>query len=148
MTTMRCVLVFLISAAAAHGQFTRGSISGTVRDTSGAVVVGADVMAREQSTGIRYRTMTNEAGVYRLAALESGTYVVEFAKAGFDSARHENITLDSAQEAVLNPVLAVAGTATSVTVDASAEGVSLSKASPVIERRLSHETLEALPMTG
>ena len=67
--------IFSVTAAA---QLTRGFVSGTVTDQSGAVVPHAKITLQEQSTGIRHARLSNEAGVYRFVALEPGVYSVTF----------------------------------------------------------------------
>jgi len=141
-------VLILIASVTASAQMTRGSISGTVLDASGAVIQAVDVTAREQNTGVSSRGMTNDSGVFRLVALEPGIYMLEFTKAGFELRKVEGIVLESAQDAVVNPTLTISGAASSVTVDASSEGVALSKASPAIERHIGAATVESLPLTG
>ena len=58
-----CFLVFL-AAIAAFGQAGRGSISGTVRDPAGAVVVGAKVILLDHATGATQHTVTSAGGLY------------------------------------------------------------------------------------
>jgi Carboxypeptidase regulatory-like domain/TonB dependent receptor len=135
-------------AASPFAQLTRGYISGTVQDSSGAVVEGVQISVREQATGIRRETVTNEAGVYRFVGLEPGTYEVEFSKPGFEISRADQVELTTAQEVVLNQTLTVAGAPNFITVESGVPGVQLSKASPTIERRFGRELLESLPFTG
>src|SRR5688572_25004281 len=60
-----------------------GRISGTVTDQSGAVVVGASLVAINKETGVRTPATSNEAGNYSLAALLPGRYRVEVELQGF-----------------------------------------------------------------
>src|SRR5436190_12469740 len=118
------VTMFSFSAAA---QLTRGFISGTITDSSGAVVPNAKVSVTEQSTGVRHAGLTNEAGVYRFVALEPGIYTVVFEKDGFETTRLEDVELKTAQEVVLSQTLPVAGTVSTVSVEAVASGAELAK---------------------
>src|SRR5262245_57763907 len=86
----------------ASAQLTRGFISGTIMDSTGAVIPGAKITLTEQSTGVRHSGVTNDAGVYRFPALDSGTYIAIFEKDGFETVRLENIELSTAKEVVLN----------------------------------------------
>src|ERR1043165_3974950 len=101
------LVLILIASVPASAQMTRGSISGTVLDGSGAVIQVVDVAAREQNTGVSSRGMTNESGVFRFVALEPGIYTLEFTKAGFELRKVEGIVLESAQEAVVNQTLTI-----------------------------------------
>ena len=64
------VEVLLVFAGAAHAQTSRGTITGTVLDSSGAVIRGAQVTVTGVETGVRLSTKSNEAGVYRFDAVD------------------------------------------------------------------------------
>src|SRR5690348_2623505 len=119
---LKLVVMLAVFAMTASAQLTRGFISGTVTDSTGAVVPRAKISLHEQTTGVRHAGISNEAGVYRFPALESGIYTLVVQKDGFETARLEKIELSTAQEVVLNRVLRVAGTATVISVEASATG--------------------------
>ena len=55
-------------AMTAHGQTSRGTVSGTILDASGAVVAGARVVLTGAETGARRSALSNEAGIYRFDA--------------------------------------------------------------------------------
>src|SRR6185503_5044740 len=78
------MLVFFgtFSSLPIHAQ-NLGRISGTVTDQSGAVVVGASLVAINKETGVRTPATSNEAGNYSLAALLPGRYRVEVELQGF-----------------------------------------------------------------
>ena len=61
------------------------SLSGTVTDSSGALIQGARVAAVSQATGLRRETLTGATGIYQIPALGIGTYTVNIAKQGFKS---------------------------------------------------------------
>ena len=147
---MKGILAVCLSIvlSAAYAQLTRGFISGTITDPTGAVVPNAKITVTEQSTGIRHAGVTNDAGVYRFVALDPGIYTVVFEKDGFETTTLEGIELKTAQEVVLSQTLPVAGTAASISVDAAAAGAELAKATPTVERTLAQHTIETLPMTG
>src|SRR5262245_56355290 len=58
------------------GQTVTGTVTGTVTDTSGAVVAGVSVVARNQKTGIEYTTRSNPVGAYTIASVPIGDYVI------------------------------------------------------------------------
>src|SRR2546430_6130196 len=109
----RLFAVVEILAVPVAAQLTRGFISGTITDSSGAVMSHVNINVTEGSTGVRHTDLSNEAGVYRIVALEPSVYSVDFSYDGFEPARHEDIGLSSAQEVVVNHVLGVAGATTS-----------------------------------
>src|SRR5437763_997791 len=96
--TLRFVAALTIFTIGAYAQLTRGFISGTVSDSTGAVIPRAKITLTEQSTGVRHASVSNDAGVYRFVALESGTYTVGFEREGFETVRLEDIELSTAQE--------------------------------------------------
>jgi len=78
-----CILVLTLSLSA---QTFRGSLQGTVMDTSGAVVQGADVKVVSLDTGLVRNTKTNDQGDYTVSELPIGSYSVTVSKAGFKDA--------------------------------------------------------------
>ena len=79
------VLLALLVAlpSVASGQQDMGAITGIVTDSSGAVLPGVTVTARDEETGITISITTNETGLFVIAPLKIGTYAVEAALAGF-----------------------------------------------------------------
>ena len=78
-----CLLVALALAVPATAQMTRGAISGTVRDASGAVVPGATVTVTSVDTNQVRTAVTDNNGFYRIGALEPGRYTVRTELPGF-----------------------------------------------------------------
>jgi hypothetical protein len=78
-----CLFLLVVAPPAAFGQYTEGSVSGTVTDSSGAVVAGATVMVTNSQTAEERRVQTDSDGVYRVASLRPGVYEVKVEHAGF-----------------------------------------------------------------
>ena len=129
-------------------QLTRGYISGTLSDASGAVIAGATVKIVNTGTNIERSMPTNEVGVYRFPAVEPGNYTVEFSKTGFETKKLGPLTVGSAQEVVVNEALAVGATATTVEVVATSAGVELSRATASVDRKLDMKVIENMPLTS
>ena len=85
------VLLLAIDSWAGVG----GSISGTVTDSSGAVVIKATVTATNADTGIRQTTATDGKGFYSFPNLPIGNYELEVASSGFRSYRKTGIVIDA-----------------------------------------------------
>jgi hypothetical protein len=109
-------------------QANRATITGTVTDTSGAVVVGAQVVARNVDTGVETGTVSNSNGIYSVLNLPPGTYSLSVTREGFKPLEFEHITLILDQVAKLNAALVVGATAEAVTV---------TSVSPVLETETS-----------
>src|SRR5436189_1804571 len=81
--SMALLLVALCPPALVFGQETRGTISGTVRDVSQAVIAGAPVKINNLSRGISVSITTNDAGLFRAPYLVAGTYQLIVEARGF-----------------------------------------------------------------
>ena len=69
--TIAAFAALLFASIAAFGQADTGSLSGTVRDQNGAVVPGAAVTAKNQSTGDERTTTSNTDGIFSIPALRA-----------------------------------------------------------------------------
>ena len=85
------VAAFAFVPAAAHAQ---ASITGTVKDSSGAVLPGVTVEAASPALIEKTRTVvTDGTGRYRIENLRPGTYTVSFVLAGFSTVKREGVAL-------------------------------------------------------
>ena len=78
-----CLLLGFLSTALAFGQVEAGSIAGTVRDAAGAVIAGAQVTVKSDSTGAERVTTTGNGGQYNLPGLTPGIYQVTITSGNF-----------------------------------------------------------------
>ncbi len=143
----RLGVVFLFSLAL-YAQLSRGVISGTVQDPTGAVVADVKVVITNTATGLSTETVTNGAGLYRFVAVELGNYEAVYSHDGFATNRITGIIVAATQEVVLNQALSLSSTVSEVSVVASSAVVELSKASATVERKLDQVTIQSLPLTG
>jgi hypothetical protein len=89
-------LVLLLAVPSA-AQEQRGSIEGTVRDSSGGVLPGTTVEARSPSQVGVTTAVTDAQGIFRFPALAPGRYTVKATLDAFQPAAQENITLELGQ---------------------------------------------------
>jgi Carboxypeptidase regulatory-like domain len=122
LTVCSCLAVLLINAASLFAQGNRASITCTVFDSSGAVVVGAHIVARNIDTGVETPTVSNGSGIYLVPNLPPGTYSVFVRKEGFKQVEFTHITLILDQVAELNATLAAGVAVEAVTVTGGAPG--------------------------
>lgn len=101
-------------------QTTGASVSGTVTDPTGAVVVGARIDARNTGTGVTSATLANDAGVYVFGTLQPGVYQFTVEHPGFQKYVVSDLTLEVGAKLTLNPKLSVGTTADTVEVQADA----------------------------
>ena len=104
----------------AVAQSAEGSISGTVSDTSGAVVPGAKIAAVGASTGSRYETTSTSSGLYRIPAMNVGTYNLTVTASGFQASVNSGVVVQVGTIASLNVRLNPGSEAQTVTVTANA----------------------------
>ncbi len=113
-----------LTMQSALAQANRATITGTVTDTSGAIVPGVEVTATNSGTGVFTKTASNGAGIYSLLNLPPGTYAVIIKKEGFKPVEFSRVTLIVDQVAALNATLTVGAISDAITVTAD---------SPVLE---------------
>jgi hypothetical protein len=115
----KLLLLFLLSVLPLMAQTDRATIRGAVTDPSGRRVVGALFIITSNNTGISREAKTNEAGVFALTSLNTGSYKVSISAAGFSIYRIEDLTLDVGQTKTLDAQLSIEGGTTRVEVTVS-----------------------------
>src|SRR5262249_3022144 len=103
---MTAFIVFGLTTASAWAQAT-AQIAGTVRDQSGAVLPGVEVMVTHTDTGATRSAVSNESGGYVLSNLPIGPYRLEAALPGFRTFVQTGIVLQVNSAPTVNPVLQV-----------------------------------------
>jgi len=96
-----------------------GSITGAVRDNTGAVVAKAEVTLTNTGTQTPLKTTTNADGEYLFAAIPPGTYDLTVSAVGFNTYDAKGIVLSVSQRARVDATLAVGEVKTTVTVEAA-----------------------------
>jgi len=98
---LRSLLLAVLLTTVLFGQADRGTITGTVKDASGAVIPGSSVTIRSEGTGQAIELTANEAGVYVSGPLRPGVYTVEARNPGFQPSA-KRFTLEITQRAVVD----------------------------------------------
>lgn len=101
--TVAAVTLILLSPC--YAQVVTATLTGTVTDSSGAVVPGAKVTATETSTGTARSTLTSAEGVYTIPFLAPGTYTVDVEKGGFKKFTVPNFGLNVSSVGRVNATL-------------------------------------------
>jgi hypothetical protein len=104
-----------------HAQIT-GSITGTVRDSSDAVIPNAKISVDNSEHGIHRTTRSDSAGDYLVQGLGEGTYRVTISAPGFETYVAANMVIRVAQNARVDAKLKVGSQSTEVEVQGSAAG--------------------------
>jgi hypothetical protein len=111
-----CTLMILFIPFALHAQ-DAGSITGTVRDSSGAVVPDAEVTAGNATIGVTRTTMTNADGDYLAGALPPGAYDLQVTAKGFKAFQVKKVIVRVAEKARVDVTLQIGETTESVIVE-------------------------------
>ena len=142
-------LVWLTAAgplpAAAQVTVNTASVSGRVLDTQGAVVPGAQVVARHVSTNVSTETVTDGAGRFRFPLLRVGPYAITARLQGFRDAT-ERVTLTVGSAFDLPLTLAIGGIDT--TVEVTTARAVLETARTQIAGTVSQTEIDQLPLNG
>lgn len=123
-----------------------GTITGVVRDKSGAVIAKAQVSIKNNATGIVNNTVTDSDGLYVSPPLDPGDYTIQFEASGFGKVQ-EHIRLEVGQRAAADAFLAVGPTDTqTVTVEATDE--LLETETSTVSNLRTEEAVKDLPLNG
>jgi len=113
------ILLFLLCfSSGAFGQAT-GLITGTVHDSSGAVIQGAEVVVTDTATRTEFTTVTNGEGNYLVASLGSGTYDLMVSAPGFKKFQARRVMLQVAEKSRVDVTLQIGAVTSEVTVEGS-----------------------------
>ncbi|MBI3646248.1 MAG: TonB-dependent receptor [Acidobacteriales bacterium] len=138
-------LLFLL-AGVVYAQTGSGSIQGTVKDATGAVVPQAKVRVVQTQTTRQYDTVTNEVGFYLVPSVQLGPYQITVEAAGMETWKGD-LTLVAGQVAEVNPVLKVGATATAVTVAGDVTPL-VTTTAPTLATVVERARIEQLPLNG
>jgi hypothetical protein len=98
---------------------TYGTISGTARDSQGAVVPGTNVQLRNINTNVIQTSITDQAGFYSFSVVDVGTYSITFEKTGFKQFSKTNLVIHVDTSLQVDAELKVGDTSEQVTVTAT-----------------------------
>src|SRR5215471_12367123 len=118
-------------AVQTFAQSSNARLSGTVNDTSGAVLPGVEVKATNNATGVVATAISNDAGAYNFASLLPGTYTISASLPAFQTQTFTNVQLGNAAQVRVNFSLQVGQVATNVEVSVTANQVLLETSSSV-----------------
>ncbi len=145
---LSALVLTLLASTVAFGQgsfFT--SLSGTVVDSSGGVIPGANVKIRNNGTGEEVNTVTGSDGGFQAASLSGGTYSVTVTLMGFKTAVLNSVVLNAAVPATVKVTLQVGAISENVTVVGDSALV-VQTQSPSIATNLTGTQITSLPLTS
>ena len=123
-----------------------GAISGTITDSTAAMLVGAQVKVTDMATGFTRTSQSNDHGLYLVSLLPPGHYTLEVTKQGFKVSSSSDVEVIVAETTVLN-IRMVTG-AVSETITVAASSVDLETESSELGRVTDSEMIENLPLVA
>ena len=141
------VLLLLSLSIPAFSQGIFATVSGTVTDSSGALIPGVSIKATAVNTGVVTSTVTNEAGAYNFANLLPGKYTISAALPGFQTKNLTDVELSQTTASRYNFELFVAGVNTQVEVTMSATGI-IATQGATVGQILNQQKVQDLPLVG
>ncbi|MFO7694269.1 MAG: TonB-dependent receptor [Vicinamibacterales bacterium] len=141
------VLAVAVGAAPAFAQGgSTSTISGTVTDSTGAVVPGADVVVKHVATNTTYNAVSGADGSFTIPAVQTGTYSVTVTLMGFKTAVLNDVIANVAQVANVRAVLQLGELAETVVVSGATEIVQTQATS--VAATLGTKQIASLPVVG
>jgi hypothetical protein len=136
-------ILFLLGPAALLAQSGTSSISGLVKDSTGGALPGVSIVISNVDTGVSFDAVSNEQGLYRVAALVPGNYRVEASVDGF-APFVRILTLAVSQTLAIDVTLDIARHSETVSVEATVPLVDSQTSN--IAQTVTREMLTALPL--
>jgi hypothetical protein len=140
---LKVVIVAMAITSCAWSQASTGTVGGTARDQSGAVIANTQVALTNTATDVNSTTRTNESGLYLFPGVNPGGYRLVIEVPGMQ--KYEvAFTVLVAQSVVIDPVLGVAQSATTVQVADVTPVVDVDN--PTLHNEMDHARIEQLPV--
>src|SRR5208283_3956655 len=139
------VAVFLLPLKLA-AQVDMGSISGTIKDASGAVIPNAKVTLTNDATGISASATTGAEGQYTFSPVKIGHYTISAAMAGFQTVEQKNVTVDVEQRVHVDITLPLGQSKDTIIVDAAPPILQTLDAS--VGQVIQEKSINDLPLNG
>lgn len=141
------LLVLLGLSFATWAQSDQGRIAGTVADSTGAIIPGAEITLRNEKTGVERKLKANEQGTYVVNNLAPAPYTIVAQAAGLGPTTYQNITLTVGQERTLNLILQPATMAQEINVSGG-ELVVIDTSSARMGANVNEREVAGMPLNG
>jgi hypothetical protein len=142
-----CVLLTLSSASPVVAQLaSQTALVGTVTDSSGSVLPGAQIVAVNAGTKDTYETTTNAEGYYNIPFVRNGTYEITVSVNGFQTAKATGVEVTGNQVVRTDAVLKIGGLTESVDVEARAQVLTTDTAA--VSETIGKRAIVELPLNG
>ncbi len=136
--------LLIVAGSAAHAQSNSGSMTGTVADSTGAVIPGATVTIANAVSGYTRKQKTDSAGHFQFVNVPFNPYQLSVSSTGFQSFT-KRVDVNSMVAQSITVTLAVASESTTVTVEAP---VDLTEQAPNAHTDIDRSTISQLPVAS
>jgi hypothetical protein len=140
-----CAALAIAIPAWAQGG-TSSTLAGVVVDTGGGVIPGADIIVKNDATGVQQTSVTNGQGAFSFPGLNVGTYTVTVSLQGFKTFVAKNVVLTTGAPANVKAILEIGGMTEQVTVSSSSEIIQTQ--SSTVSTTLNTNQIVKLPLTS
>jgi hypothetical protein len=146
LSSVTVILYMAGLASVSPAQTSKGTIVGTVLDSSGAAVAGAVITVEAKVQGETRTTTSGSYGEYRITAVLPGVYQIKVTAKGFANLVVDNVTVVASVETPVELRLQLGGTAVSVLVEAT--GSSVQTDSAELSHNISSVEIQELPINS
>ena len=136
----------LWSASPLHAQVDTGSISGTVTDSSGAVLHGATVKLINEGTSAELTTTAGDAGTYTFSPVRIGNYTLSASAQGFQTTTQRHLTVNVGAALLVNLTLKPGAVTETVEVTSTTPQLQTQDAS--VGQVVDSRNVNTLPLNG
>src|SRR5688572_21097658 len=147
LSTLATPLLICMLGVSAFAQSVTGSISGSVTDMTGGVLVGASISLQNDQTGTTRTATTNDEGRFSFAALQPGIYTLSIQQRGFQRLERKNTVLSANENLALGDLKLQAGEV-SETVMVMSEGELVETQSSDLTARLTSDQIDLISTKG
>src|SRR3954469_11141283 len=121
---MLVVMVLALTLSPAlFGQAYFGTVSGELKDSTGAVVTGAKVVLMDQQKGFHFEAISDDGGRYLFRSIPPGVYVLAVQASGFAKTESAKFKVDINENATANLILKLAAATETVQVESAAQAI-------------------------
>ncbi len=139
----RCLPLLALAAVPVSAQTARGTITGTVTDTTGSIIPGVQVIITHTGTMIDSTTETTTSGQYTMPALSFGTYDITFSSEGFKTLVQRGVAVSATEVRRVDAQLEIG--AITESIDVTAEIARLATDQPEVATTLESRNMLEMP---
>ena len=143
---MALAALFFVFAVSGFAQTDQGTITGTVKDSSGAVISDAQVTVTNVDTGLALEAKSNRSGVFVFSPLKIGNYTLSASSQGFETVTRENLHLDIQQRLNVNMTLPLGSVSETVKISSAAPLLQTEDAA--VSQVISTKAINDTPLNG